>query len=313
MWLSNPVSEVIDLWNPSHVCNNLTSYPETMKEATGGLVLDQFGNDAILVCGGDGSNGISDNCYSLGESAEARLVTQMTTPRTGAASLVINNGSTLWVTGGWSGLERLDSTEFITLESIEKIHDERSLPMKLSHHCLVRINVSHVMIIGGHGIQPEAEQGSWYLSGMDVMDSNSPWIPGPSLIGSNGLGNHVCGVIVDAVLEKTFVLVAGGSKNSYTGTFRVQYLGLDSDAWTLQESALNRVTSAASSIVSPDLSSFIIIGGFFEPTKEPFYQTLSRCQMIGGSCHCQIMEQELQTPRAFAVAILIPQSFTTCF
>ena len=68
----------------------------------------------------------------------------MITARTGAASVVANG--TLWVTGGGTSREVFATTELVTENGSTQFSD---IPIKLMYHCMVKINETHVLMMGG--------------------------------------------------------------------------------------------------------------------------------------------------------------------
>ena len=86
-----------------------------------------------------------------------------------------------------------------------KSQSSRTLKIGLSSHCMIVVNGTKVMVIGGasdHGNSPL----TFYLD-IENLDFSSPWIDGPQLLA--GRVNHDCTQI------GTFgpVIVAGGLKD----------------------------------------------------------------------------------------------------
>ena len=75
----------------NYKCFDWVDYPINVDGGTGGLL----GNSPV-VCGG---YPLTDECYKLSEK-KADLVVKMTTKRSGAASVTIND-TLLWITGGY--------------------------------------------------------------------------------------------------------------------------------------------------------------------------------------------------------------------
>ena len=100
-------TEVIDLTNSYLKYDNLPEVSERFG-SVGGMVSGQ-----PLICGG--YNAYEDeyfqDCLNLGHSNNQMDLLQK---RANAASVVLDNG-TLWVVGGESGFNDLQSTEFISL------------------------------------------------------------------------------------------------------------------------------------------------------------------------------------------------------
>jgi hypothetical protein len=150
-------SEVIDLLDASNICQDLADYPLEVKGAVGGLL-----NHVLpLVCGGDPA-GVE--CHIVGQSGPK---TQLLEERSNAASLVLNH-THIWITGGYNGNE-LSSTELVSVGQNTTKGPE--LPMKVSSHCLVTVNDSTAMLIGGYTNSERSEfpsrDESYYMSLQD--------------------------------------------------------------------------------------------------------------------------------------------------
>ena len=175
------------------MCNNWPDFPISVYGATGGLI----GNN-IMICGGWGGWGSSyfDECYSL-TSETATFVIHMSVGRFFAASIVLND-KTLWVTGGYTGVSSLASTEYVTMTGTKIGPD---LPMALQNHAMVAINSTCSMIIGGYSGGTSALTFFYY-------HNEGEWITGPSLIESRD--GPAAGIVTDEVTNEHFVAVTGG-------------------------------------------------------------------------------------------------------
>jgi hypothetical protein len=81
------------------------------------------------------------DCYK--EIKRSRL--KMLYKRRSAASTVFNK-KTLWITGGYIGSQKTDTSEYVTLEG-SKIGPE--LPKVLGNHAMAKINGSYSIVVGG--------------------------------------------------------------------------------------------------------------------------------------------------------------------
>ena len=94
-------SEILDFSEENNFqCFDWFDYPIGIFRVVGGLI----GNIAVI-CGGN-SGDRNDECYEV-TSNKVVPFGKMTTKRSGAASVVINN-DVLWITGGFN----LSSTDF---------------------------------------------------------------------------------------------------------------------------------------------------------------------------------------------------------
>ncbi len=146
-------SEVIHSLHPEFSeCENFEEFPLNITFGVGGFL--KAGNKP-LVCGGrrmakDDEGFVEavaeNNCYTTGR--EEKVLT-MVSRRFQAASLVIDSGSTLWVTGGQDAERNsLDSTELITLQP-KNVEQGPKLQELVHYHCLLRMDLERALIIGG--------------------------------------------------------------------------------------------------------------------------------------------------------------------
>ena len=67
-------------------------------------------NEEVIHCGGFDDH-FKNECYHVHGDFTIELIANMTEPRYNLASAII--GNRLWLTGGWSGTERLSSTDYL--------------------------------------------------------------------------------------------------------------------------------------------------------------------------------------------------------
>ena len=129
----------------------------------------------------------------------------MSEKRMGAASIVLNQ-TTLWITGGDnSDLASnffLASSEFLTLSGTMPGPE---LPLPLYAHCMVAINNTFSMVVGGL-------KSDDYVSGLTFFyhHQEQKWINGSNLL--EGRMRHAAGIVNDTVTKETFVVVTGGNQ-----------------------------------------------------------------------------------------------------
>ena len=183
-------SEIVDLTvKGGNMCNNWPDFPISVERATGGLI-----GNTVMVCGGlDGS--YVDECYSLNGKV-ATLITQMSTERAYAASLIIN-GASLWITGGLSTDTGsiLATSESITLEGSIPGPE---MPIPINSHALVAINKTCSILIGGR------TTGSVTLPTVYYFEHEGKyWSQGPDLMQARK--NHAAGIVNDETTYDEFV------------------------------------------------------------------------------------------------------------
>ncbi len=155
-------------------CAHTIMPPENrLMHATGGALLVQGGNgeneQVAVVCGGEfgiydaatKSNIPNRKCMILqkqephgtGISLQSNQLSaggSLNTERIGAASLAIDNGETLWVTGG-RGLLR--ESELVTIAKDSHFNgfptNGAGPELQLMHHCFQKINLEVAIVIGG--------------------------------------------------------------------------------------------------------------------------------------------------------------------
>ncbi len=119
-----------------------------------------------VVCGGefgpDNNHAPNELCTPLetskgnGNQVDLSAGGFLNDKRVGSASLVIDNGTTLWVTGGLDELYPRSDSEFVSINSQGKNSNVFTtngvgpeLPADLMHHCLVKVTPQVAMLIGG--------------------------------------------------------------------------------------------------------------------------------------------------------------------
>jgi hypothetical protein len=216
--------EVFDLEDPTNVCSQsslLADYPlDNVESATGGLLL----NKIVLICGGRINNHAEDDCFAITENATEATV-KLAQPRQRAASVVINR-TTLWLTGGYVGNDNAgvmtNSTEFVELNGTIPGPD---LPLVVQDHCLVSLNDTNILLIGGcTGGLTKARVTFYYNIELKT------WTDGPLLIIGRCL--HSCALFKSHLHNHTdTVIVTGGNTEGNYGN-TAEFLNLDSNVWT---------------------------------------------------------------------------------
>ena len=191
-------SEMIDLAIKSDSsCKNWAEFPKDVDSATGGVI-----KETVVICGGGNSDESFDECYSLNGKVAA-LITQMSTEREYAASLVIN-GESLWITGGQSfNTGILASSEYIKLEGGIPGPD---LPIPIHSHALVAINKTCSIFIGGGTTGYVTLPTVYYFE-----HEGKKWNQGPDLMQARR--GHASGIVTDEASYDEFVIVTGGGYN----------------------------------------------------------------------------------------------------
>ena len=250
--------------------------------------------------------------------------------RESAASVVINNGKTLWITGGF-GTDwdvHMQTSEYVSLAPTTStsplvIEDGPPLIHGMSGHCLVQSRSGQSLFIGGEFnilIDPiYASSTFWYSNSSN--DGVFPWSLGPQMHYERV--NLCCGILYDKDRDFELVMVAGGIGLDHQGTKSVEFLYIDGDndinEWLLEEEALCDAREGADGVVDADKTHLILVGGRLREFHDFYHKTLCSCQMVkipegeGEKPSCKLLDQELRIGRAFLTAMLIPDSFANCY
>ncbi len=232
------------------------------KVTTGGVM--SYGGDFIVVICGTTIGKDSTSCFTMnGPTAVHQISGDQLSPRIGAASLVTDNGVTLWVTGGSSyGQYPVKTTEFLTLGSdgfSSKIGPDLSHG-GIKDHCLVATESTAAMVIGGRMDSLDISR-TVELFDFNLMKSSSV---DPLL---RARSKHACGMLKDSKWSfRKVVAVAGGEFFSTIYTYTVELF------WILETGNyidprwefgpdLPMPLGDAASVTTADQSYMFVIGG----------------------------------------------------
>ena len=205
--------EVIDFSSTTTTCDKIQNFPHYTMQGFGGLNSD----NKPLVCGGVP---LAKDCQIL-DNGSWQTNSQMNAYRFSAAiceSPFKSQGHSLLVTGGITeAMTSSDSAESLNGNIWEKV--EPSLKVALQGHCMVLLNSSTVMVIGGGNGQFLRET---YIFNTEFGE----WTDGPSL--NIGRAFHSCGRIRKNSQSHEFsAIVVGGYDKSHLASVEV----LDGDKW----------------------------------------------------------------------------------
>jgi hypothetical protein len=202
-------SEVIDLQDPSNICQTLEDYPIAVHSAVGGFL----NQGDPLVCGGYPATNVCHVVNQPGQSSE------MLEERTWSASLTLNS-SHLWVTGGRNGNVLLQTSEFVSIG--QPSVQGPDLPYAVDGHCLVGVNSSTALLCGGYN-----GQGLNECHYMDWEDHS--WSQGPSMMTKRML--HSCGIFKSAAHQGRNIVIAAGGYNTDDNLDSVEMLDPITNTW----------------------------------------------------------------------------------
>ena len=283
------------------VCNNLPDLLFQFSGSTGQL----YKGSTPIICGGIDNIAISRcECESY-EKGSWNKIASLTFCRWAAASALVNlpsGGEVILVTGG---ADFTDNGHVITngMEWYDgkKWQDGARMPISLYLHCMVKLNETHVLAIGGY---------SGYAVDMTYYYDAylNQWSPGPAL--NAGRYYHSCAVLKwndsSSGLVERFVVVAGGSGPDYYSVLTVELLSLsDYDAVWMYGPSLPCEIKSGTMVELPNM---VVLGeGYGENNTNNFYM-LSSPQ----GPWIQI-NQMAKLPFHSNVGFLIPNYITNCY
>ena len=237
----------------------------------------------------------------------------------GPAGLVIGNGKALWVTGG-NTADNLPtkSTEIVSIKDPKRVQVRSAipgsfefqtgpdLPMAIYFHCLIQLNSSTALLIGGSNDPDDgsssAVQSTFFLP-IPGGSNDARSMEGPDLISPRR--SHACGVLKNPSDGNNVVVVAGGVVEDPKST---EMLVMDSERIWKAGPELPTGTSGAAGVTTSDGKAFLLIGGGDEETYFSWIFKLDYSKNIK-DWQWTKLDQELQMGRKGHAATLVPESF----
>jgi hypothetical protein len=285
--------EVVNLESSAAICKNPSNMLAFVAFAIGGLGYQNF----PVICGGEQNGTLSNKCYTL-KNNEWVFSNSMNSVRAYAASAQLD-GSKLLVTGGSSGTF-LNSTEMLTDQGWEtKIP---FLPVNIVNHCMVTVNSTTVMVIGGWQNYQYSVK-TFYLT---IGDQN--WTQGPDSKISRRL--HSCGRIRrDNFSQEMTIIVAGGYHDGVSPILSsVEILNKSSNEW--QSGPELPFNIDLSQMIEDQKGGVVLVGG-----RSSLYDKLDTLYQLphgGQDAVWTKMEQKLKTGRDYHTAFLVPDNIVDC-
>lgn len=214
-------SEVLN-FDVNKVCQ-IPPYPKWIVAASGAII-----NSKLIICGGALPTSTSTACFSLEPMGHTWQNTgNLLRPRGGAAAIETNGK--LFVTGGWNEKDQiLQSTELFDESTMQSTFGP-DLPVKIAMHCMVKLNSSMAMIIGG--MENSISSGTSHYTSRTYFYSatDQTFTMGPKLL--YGRSHASCGVLKG---EKSSDIVVAGGWNGKSILKSTEYLTLDNlGSWKL--------------------------------------------------------------------------------
>jgi hypothetical protein len=292
---SNPYTdtcEVINLSSSASTCKNPPNFPAKVADAIGGLGF----KGKPLICGGVQDGAYSNNCYSL-ENIEWVSSASMISVRVSPAAAQLQDGK-LIVTGGVDAPgSPVNSAEKLTKEGWYS--NIPPLPVTIAFHCMVTVNSTTVIAIGGTQNNQYSGKTFYFTLGEES------WTEGPEL--KNKRRWHSCGKIRrNKESQEMSIIVAGGHTNSYLSS--VEILDEDSNEWQTGPELPFGIWW--SQMVEYQNGGVVLIGG--GSSSVGTLDTLYQLPHGGQDAVWNKMEQKMKTGRNQHTAFLIPDNFVEC-
>ncbi len=211
-----------------------------------------------------------------------------------------------------------DTVETITLTNFPQVGP--SLPHGLAGHCLVKVNDSLILAIGGRGELAKSDPWEYDLGGDElffgVVSSRTfwhsvawkSWITGPELMSPRE--GHACGTVMDPRSKTVFVIVAGGFASSDSlalATTEIlslsleQTLMLEPVSWSPGPDLPEGLSFSRFASVSAD-SKLLLIGGNGADSKYRRTIYIWTCFQddgnLAGGCQHSLSRQRLPSERS---------------
>ena len=335
-------TEVLNIQSPTvSKCNTTRAFEQTKARAVAGIV-----QEYMILCGGTNDvNRIGSDCTALSILVPNQKPINLTLLNQRVSPAAMTLGDRLLITGGYqanelSGEVSQKATEFISLDSeTGRGTNERGpvLVQETSSHCLVRINSSLVLNIGGLLSEQRGETIQNFYSRLSIIqganysasdDNLGEWrhigdLPEPR-------SSHMCGVIntqnprLETQSGKQMLVVAGGifdEPNQMGAVDSEDYLTDTVVIWSFVDNPhkfvwdegplLGWALCCASLVVSSDKTALYIAGGRDIGDVAQSSIWILRC-LETTDCRWSLHMQELRIARSDSVAIMIPHYLTTC-
>jgi hypothetical protein len=222
----------------------------------------------------------------------------MNSVRVFAAAAQLKDGKLL-VTSGEDGFgSDLNSAEILTEEGWES--NIPSLPVTIGLHCIVTVNSTTVMVIGGKQNRHYSGKTFFFTFGEES------WTEGPEL--KSKRGGHSCRKIRrNKESQEMSIIVAGGFDDS-SRLSSVEILDEGSNEWQTGPELPLGIT--ASQMVEDQNGRVVLIGGYSSAVSN--LDTLYQLPHGGQDAVWTKMEQKIKTGRYHHTAILVPDNIVDC-
>jgi hypothetical protein len=223
----------------------------------------------------------------------------MNSVRSSAAAAQLQDGKLL-VTGGYddSGSD-LNSAEMLTEEGWES--NIPSLPVTIYAHCMVTVNSTTVMAIGGYQNGQDFSEKTFYFS-----FGEESWTKGPEL--KNKRGWHSCAKIRRNKESQEMSIIAAGGYFDGSSLSSVEILDEGSNQWQTGPELPFGISN--SQMVEDQNGGVVVIGG--RSSSLSSLDTLYQLSHGGQDAVWTKMEQKMKTGRRQHTAFLVPDNIVDC-
>lgn len=161
--------EVIDLEYSSTSCQQLANYPHSVEGSIGGL---DFSNNPLICGGKERPFAYYSDCFSYKQNqwVASKKMNVARAYSTVSPSPYPDKPSKLFITGGINENEGPKMAEVLTEKGWETVLPV-GLPNKIVGHCMVLINATTVLAIGGfqNGLEFSCSQAIMYSTSRTLM------------------------------------------------------------------------------------------------------------------------------------------------
>ena len=283
--------EIVDLESSSTTCQDLTRFPRNDSLAFGGLTANRL----PIICGGAG---VSRDCQTYENGIWTSSPSMIYARRYAAASPspYPNATHSLFVTGGYNLFGPDDNTaELLTDSGWQTL--PTSLPVAIRSHCMVLLNSTTVLMIGGVQNSTSYSPDTFYFN-----TDNEKWIEGPTL--KAGRRSHSCGKIKSHSHSSEFNVIVAGGWNGDDAMTSVEILDVGSSEWRLGPSLQFGIYG--SSMVEDRSGGVLLIGGLNGTRIDTIYR------LAHANSEWTLLPQKLKVARSSAIAFLVPDEITDC-
>ena len=294
--------EIIDLETSSSTCSDLPNFPTFGRDSVFGLNFQ----DQPMMCGGTDILVNDTDCFHFdnGQWTPSQPLTEIRMYSGFSSSPFPKVKSKIFVTGGHhnaTSVSPVSSVELLTENGWESVANP--LPTPLTYHCMVLLNSTTAMVIGG--VENETIiTSNTYLLNTEI----NQWIEGPSM--SQMRLQHSCGRIRKSRKSSNFdVIVVGGFNCTYMSS--VEIFDAETSTWRAGANLPFGITDSV--LVEDPTGGVILVGGFYRKSESEFARldTLFRLPHAEAD-HWQEMPQKLKEGRRYHSAFLIPDEKIDC-